>query len=111
MPAESLTVGDVEITAILDVDTWMPLTEVFDGTGDPLPGGLDSLATRYPEEFTDKSWRFRAHCFLVRAPSRLTLIDTGVGPLTRPSDDGSVSAGGCRMNLPRLEYYPTRLTT
>ena len=26
------------------------------------------------------AWRFRDHCFLVRTPTRLTLIDTGVGP-------------------------------
>jgi hypothetical protein len=35
MPAATLTVGNVEITAILDVDTSMPLAEVFDGSGDP----------------------------------------------------------------------------
>mgnify|MGYP003507951082 CR=1 FL=1 len=29
MPAATLTVGNVEITAILDVDTSMPLAEVF----------------------------------------------------------------------------------
>ena len=37
MPAATLTVGNVEITAILDVDTMFPLAEVFDGSGDPLP--------------------------------------------------------------------------
>jgi hypothetical protein len=52
MPAATLTVGNVEITAILDVDTSMPLTEVFDGSGDPPPGGSASLAGRYPDEFT-----------------------------------------------------------
>jgi glyoxylase-like metal-dependent hydrolase (beta-lactamase superfamily II) len=80
MPAATLAVGDVEITAILDVDTSMPLTEVFDGSGDPPPGGSESLAATYPDEFTADSWRFRDHCFLVRIGTRLTLIDTGVGP-------------------------------
>ena len=80
MPAATLTVGDVEITAILDVDTSMPLAELFDGSGDPPPGGSESLATRYPDEFTADAWRFRDHCFLVRTPTRLTLIDTGAGP-------------------------------
>ena len=80
MPAATLTVGNVEITAILDVDTSMPLAEVFDGSGDPPPGGSESLAARYPDEFTADAWHFRDHCFLVRMPTHLTLIDTGVGP-------------------------------
>jgi glyoxylase-like metal-dependent hydrolase (beta-lactamase superfamily II) len=81
MFAATLTVGNVEITAILDVDTSIPLVEVFDGSGDAPPGGAESLAARYPNEFTADSWRFRDHCFLVRTPERLTLIDTGAGPV------------------------------
>ncbi len=81
MPAATLTVGDVEIIAILDVDTSMPLAEMFDGSVDPPPGGSESLAATYPDEFTAEAWRFRDHCFLVRTPTRLTLIDTGVGPM------------------------------
>jgi hypothetical protein len=46
MPAATLTVGNVEITAILDVDTSMPLAEVFGGSGDPPPGGSEFLAAR-----------------------------------------------------------------
>ena len=80
MPVATLTIGSVEITAIRDVDTSMPLAEVFDGRGDPPPGGSASLAASYPDEFTSHGWRFRDHCFLVRTPTRLTLIDTGVGP-------------------------------
>ena len=77
MPAATLTVGNVEITAILDVDTSMPLAEIFGESGDPPPGGSGSLAARYPDEFTADAWHFRDHCFLVRTPTRLTLIDTG----------------------------------
>jgi glyoxylase-like metal-dependent hydrolase (beta-lactamase superfamily II) len=80
MPTATLTVGDIDITAILDTDTSMPLAEVFDGSGDPPPGGVESLAARYPDDFTAEAWRFRDHCFLLRMPRRLTLIDTGVGP-------------------------------
>jgi glyoxylase-like metal-dependent hydrolase (beta-lactamase superfamily II) len=81
VPAATLTVGDVEITAILDVDTSMPLAEMFDGSVDPPPGGSASLAATYPDEFTADAWRFRDHCFLLRTATRLTLIDTGVGPV------------------------------
>ena len=80
MPAGSLTVGDIEITAILDIDTSIPVAEVFGERGDPPPGGSASLAARYPDEFTADAWRFRDHCFLIRMPERLILIDTGVGP-------------------------------
>jgi len=44
MHTATLTVGNVEITAILDVDTSMPLAEVFDGSGDPPRGGSEFLA-------------------------------------------------------------------
>lgn len=80
MLAGSLIVGDVEISALRDVDTRMPLAEAFDG-GDPPPGGLPTLGERYPEDFTSESWLFRVHCFLLRSPAGLALIDTGVGPV------------------------------
>jgi len=85
MPAVTLTVENAEITAILDVDTLVSLAEMFDGSGDPPPGGQGSLAERYPEDFVADAWRFRVHCFLVRTPTRLTLIDTGVGPVDSAS--------------------------
>ena len=59
MPATTLTVGNVEITAVLDVDTSMPLDEVFDGSGDPPPGGLGSFAARYPDGTHRRRWHFR----------------------------------------------------
>ena len=100
MSGETLTIGDVEITAILDVDTSIPLAEVFDGSSDPPPGGSGSLAARYPDDFTADGWHFRAHCFLVRTPTRLTLIDRASARPTRPSGDGSASLGRCRTNWP-----------
>ena len=63
MPAETLTVGNVEITAILDVDTMFPLAEVFERSGDPLPGGSESLASTSADQVTADMWRFHDHCF------------------------------------------------
>jgi len=77
MPSKTLSVADVEITAILDVDTSIPLAAMFDGSGDPAPEGI---AASYPNEFTDDAWHFRDHCFVVRTPTRVTLIDAGAGP-------------------------------
>ena len=59
MPAATLTVGNVEITAILDGDTSMPRAEVFGASGDRPPGGTGSLAARYPDEFTADAWHVR----------------------------------------------------
>jgi hypothetical protein len=101
MPAATLTLGNVEIAPILDVDTSIPIAEIFDGSGDPPPGGLASLATRYPEDFAADAWRFRCHCFLVRTPTRLTLIDTGVGPVDSAFGRWLGVSGTLRRNWPR----------
>src|SRR6185295_14531880 len=103
MPAATLTVGDVEITAILDVDASIPLVEIFDGSGDPLP---ESFAARYPEDFTADAWRFRVHCFLVRTPTRLTLIDTGVGPVNSASGRWLGVGGSLPEELAALGLLP-----
>ncbi len=80
MSAGSLIIGDVEIVAILDIDTLMSLGETFD-RGDPPPGGTETLGERFPDDFTADSWRFRDHCFLVRTTDGIALIDTGVGSI------------------------------
>jgi glyoxylase-like metal-dependent hydrolase (beta-lactamase superfamily II) len=76
-----VAIGYAEITPILDVVAAVPLDALFDGGSDPPPGGIDALATSYPDDFAADSWRFRDHCFLVRTPARLTLIDAGAGPV------------------------------
>ena len=77
MPSRTLSLGDVEISAILDVDTSIPMAAIFDGSGDPAPA---AIAASYPGEFTEDAWHFRDHCFVVRTPTRVTLIDAGAGP-------------------------------
>jgi len=81
MASRAIAIGDAEITPILDVVAAVPLDALFDGSGDPPPGGMASLATSHPDDFAAESWRFRDHCFLVRTPTRVTLIDAGAGPL------------------------------
>jgi len=80
MSSTTLAVGNAEIIAIRDVDTSIPLAALFDGRGDPPPSVPGSLSAAYPDEFTTEAWRFRDHCFLIRTPGRLTLVDTGAGP-------------------------------
>jgi glyoxylase-like metal-dependent hydrolase (beta-lactamase superfamily II) len=79
VPVATLNIGGIQIAAIRDVDALTPLKDTFD-SGDPPPGGIDSLGERFPEDFTADSWRFRDHCFLIRSPGGVVLVDTGVGP-------------------------------
>ena len=62
MPVSTLTVGGVEITAILDVDTSMPLFEVFDGNGDAPTGRIRVPCCEVPE---------RVHCRRLAFPRPL----------------------------------------
>jgi glyoxylase-like metal-dependent hydrolase (beta-lactamase superfamily II) len=81
MGSRTIAIGDAKITPILDVVAAVPLDALFDGSGDPPPGRMASLAISYPDDFAAESWRFRDNCFLIRTPHRLTLIDAGAGPI------------------------------
>jgi glyoxylase-like metal-dependent hydrolase (beta-lactamase superfamily II) len=79
MPHGSIRIGDIEITALCDVvqDSW-PLDETFP---DVPPGEWTAVRDRYPGTVgVNNLWRFHVHCFLVRSPDRVLLVDTGVGP-------------------------------
>jgi glyoxylase-like metal-dependent hydrolase (beta-lactamase superfamily II) len=106
MPAGKLVLGDVEITAICDVDTVMPLAEAFD-RGDPPPGGIETLGERYPEDFTAESWRFRDHCFLIRTPGGVGLVDTGVGPIGSAFGRWLGAEGSLPAQLEAIGVAPT----
>jgi len=45
MPSTTLSLADAEITAVLDVDTSIPLAAMFDGSSDPAPEGIAARAT------------------------------------------------------------------
>jgi glyoxylase-like metal-dependent hydrolase (beta-lactamase superfamily II) len=106
MPAGMLVFGDVEITAICDVDTVMPLAEAFD-RGDPPPGGIETLGERYPDDFTAESWRFRDHCFLIRMPGGVVLVDTGVGPIGSTFGQWLGAEGSLPAQLEAIGVAPT----
>jgi glyoxylase-like metal-dependent hydrolase (beta-lactamase superfamily II) len=106
MPAAMLVLGDVEITAICDVDTVMPLAEAFD-RGDPPPGGIETLGERYPDDFTAESWRFRDHCFLIRMAEGVALVDTGVGPIGSAFGRWLGVAGSLPAQLDAIGVAPT----
>jgi glyoxylase-like metal-dependent hydrolase (beta-lactamase superfamily II) len=83
MSEKTIVVGDIEVIAICDAEGSLSLAETF-RRGDPPPGGIETLAARFPDDFGPDSWRFRDHCFLVRMPAGIALIDAGVGPIDAP---------------------------
>lgn len=106
MPAGMLVLGEVEIAAICDVDTVTPLAEVFDRANPP-PGGIETLGERYPNDFTAESWRFRDHCFLIRTPDGVALVDTGVGSIEAAAGRWLGVAGSLPAQLEAIGVAPT----
>src|SRR5215210_5280811 len=83
---ETLTLGDVRATALVDVLTSMLNTaEMF--VSSALPWPTEELATRFPDEFEDDTWRFIMRCFLLEVGETKILVDAGAGP---------ASTGMCR---------------
>jgi glyoxylase-like metal-dependent hydrolase (beta-lactamase superfamily II) len=98
VPHETVTVGDVEIVALLDVDVNdEPIADAFPGA----PGGaMLAGKTRYPNVYgDDDAWRLRVRVWLLRHPGGLLLLDAGVGPETSPAMDWCPLPG---VTLPTL---------
>ena len=79
MPQRTLDVGAAQVTAVCDVvgDFPAPLDVAFPEVEE---AAWEPYRRRYPEAFSGLDrWRLRDWCFLVRAGSRLVLVDTGVG--------------------------------
>lgn len=79
MPRTSLTVGDLEITALLDGVQELdgPITEFFPG----VPAeALGSFRARAPGVYGEHGgWRLHVRAWLIRHADGLVLVDTGVG--------------------------------
>jgi glyoxylase-like metal-dependent hydrolase (beta-lactamase superfamily II) len=79
MTGATLTVGAVQVTAVCDVvaDFPAPLERAFPAVE---RSAWEPYRRRYPGAFDGPDrWRLRDWCFLVRAPGRVVLVDTGVG--------------------------------
>jgi glyoxylase-like metal-dependent hydrolase (beta-lactamase superfamily II) len=89
----SVRIGDVTVTAFVDVDVdfKLGLDQVFPGID---PESWEPFRRRYPQAFAaDGGWRYMVTCYLVRMPGWSVLIDTGCGApsLAFP---GFLEAGG-----------------
>jgi glyoxylase-like metal-dependent hydrolase (beta-lactamase superfamily II) len=89
------SVGSVRIVPLLDAVTAgsLPVSEKFPGS---LPPALDEARERHPGVFEGDRWRLHVRCFAVRSQGRTILVDTGVGPESRPA----FSWAGVRGRLP-----------
>jgi glyoxylase-like metal-dependent hydrolase (beta-lactamase superfamily II) len=92
MPESKLSVGNVEILSItdIDVDFPIPLTQLFPDV--PLEAWTP-YKQRYPEVFIGPDhWRVHFGGFLLRSQGRTILVDTGLG--TNATNPGAVAAFG-----------------
>ena len=90
MPGATITVGNVEITAVHDNEGALPLSMVIPGVDAEL---WVPYQEKYPECFKgDNNEIFAAHfdCYVIRSEGRTILVDTGVGSMA--TNPGSVTA-------------------
>ena len=90
MPGTTISVGNVEITAVHDGDGALPISMVFPGV-DPelwLP-----YQQKYPECFNgdnNENIALPFECYVIRSEGHTILVDTGVGSMA--SNPGTVTA-------------------
>ena len=94
MPGTTITVGNVEITAVHDNEGALPLTMVFPGVEPEL---WTPYQQRYPECFNgDNNENLAVHfnCFLIRSEGQVILVDTGAGSMATNPGTVTAFAGG-----------------
>ncbi|MQF89348.1 MAG: MBL fold metallo-hydrolase [SAR202 cluster bacterium] len=99
MPGVTITVGNVEITAVHDNEGALPLSMVFPGVDAEL---WVPYQQKYPECFNgDNNENFAAHfdCYVIRSEGRIILVDTGVGSMATNPGAVTAFAGGADGRL------------
>ena len=94
MPGTTISVGNVEITAVHDGDGALPISMVFPGVDPEL---WVPYQQKYPECFNgDNNENFAAHfdCYVIRSEGRTILVDTGVGSMATNPGTVTAFAGG-----------------
>ena len=94
MPGATITVGNVEITAVHDNEGALPLSMVFPGVDAEL---WVPYQQKYPECFNgDNNENFAAHfdCYVIRSEGHTILVDTGVGSMATNPGTVTAFAGG-----------------
>jgi glyoxylase-like metal-dependent hydrolase (beta-lactamase superfamily II) len=110
VPHQTITIGDVEISALLDVDVPdEPIADAFPGApADELTVAKEA----FPETLTaDDAWRLRIRAWLIRHPGGVLLLDTGVGPETSPTMAWCPTPGTVRASLTDVDASPEDVDT
>ncbi len=107
----TIAVGDLRVTALLDVDLPFPLAidQVFTGlTTDE----WDVHRSRYPDAFAaGGAWRYVVTCYLLRGGDRCVLVDTGCGAATLAFPSFLGIAGQLGERLAALDVSPEEIDT
>ena len=90
----SITVGDVEVVALTDIEgAFFGLDQIFPGVRQDQ---WEPYVARYPWAFADRDTLYgRVGAYLLRSPGGTVLVDAGVGP--GPSEDPD---GSCKISRP-----------
>ena len=79
MVQHKLTVGNVEILALHDNESALPLKQIFPGVA---AADWAPYQQRYPEGFSGtENLRIHFDCYLLRSQGRTILVDTGAGSM------------------------------
>jgi glyoxylase-like metal-dependent hydrolase (beta-lactamase superfamily II) len=110
VPHETVTVGAVEISALLDVDVPdEPMADAFPGApADELAAARSTYPTIYNP---DGTWRLSVRAWLMRHRGGVLLLDTGVGPETSPAMAWCPKVGAVRTTLAEVDAAPDEIDT
>ena len=92
MVQHKLTVGNVEILALHDNESALPLKQIFPGVA---AADWAPYQQRYPEGFSGtENLRVHFDCYLLRSQGRTILVDTGAGSMATNPGTVTAFAGG-----------------
>jgi glyoxylase-like metal-dependent hydrolase (beta-lactamase superfamily II) len=87
MLTSTLTMGDIEVSALLD-GVRVLRTSLADSFPDVPADALEASAARFPELVGEGGrWRMHARAWLIRHPRGVVLVDTGVGRAGAPGPE------------------------
>ena len=94
MPGTTISVGNVEITAVHDGDGALPISMVFPGVDPEL---WVPYQQKYPECFNgdnNENIALPFECYVIRSEGHTILVDTGVGSMATNPGTVTAFAGG-----------------
>jgi len=110
MTTATRTIGTLEITAIIDADLELdPIADAFPNVpADALLADDEAAASI---RTADGNWHLRVRAWLIRDPSGLVLVDTGIGGPTSPTSAWVPQRGALLERLVELGARPADIAT